>query len=628
MYLRCNRRFKDGKEHCYWNIVEAKRCADGRVVQRQVLYLGEINDSQREAWCRVIEVFDEDTQRRTQLALFPAHREVPEHARGYGVKVRLEAMQLHRPRQWGACWLACQLYEQLELDRFWEARLPDSREGTCWRHILETLVCYRLIDPGSEWRLHRLWFEQSAMGDLLGADYSLVEKNALYRCLDKVLLHKSALFNHLTQRWQDLFGARFDVLLYDLTSTYFESAPPDDESDKRRYGHSRDKRADCVQVVIALIVTPEGFPLAYEVLPGNTADKTTLRMFLQKIETQYGKAERVWVMDRGIPTEDVLEDMRAADPPVYYLVGTPKGRLTKLERDLLPLPWQAVRPGVQVKLLPQEGELYVFAESRDRIHKERAMRRRQLKALVKRLQQLQQMKFTDTRQLLLKLGEAKGRYRAAWRLIDAVLPTAEASGALPEPAAPDTRLQPEASGATRDSAASGAPTEPAVAQRIFSFRLNRKKLRQVRRREGRYLLRTNLCGRDPDELWRFYIQLTEVEAAFKNLKNDLQLRPIYHQLERRIEAHIFIAFMAYCLHVTLRARLKPLAAGLTSRAVLDKFAGIQMLDVHFPTTDGRTLILSRYTEPNPDQRLLVERLNLTLPPQPPPRITAAGQLVR
>ena len=365
MYLRCNRRFKDGKEHCYWNIVEAKRCADGRVVQRQVLYLGEINDSQREAWCRVIETFDEDTQRRTQLALFPAHREVPEHAKGYGVQVRLDAMQLLRPRQWGACWLACQLYEQLELDRFWEVRLPDSREGTCWRHILETLVCYRLIDPGSEWRLHRLWFESSAMGDLLGADYSLVEKNALYRCLDKLLSHKSALFNHLTQRWQDLFGARFDILLYDLTSTYFESAPPDDEHDKRRYGYSRDKRGDCVQVVIALIVTPEGFPIAYEVLPGNTADKTTLKMFLQKIETQYGKAQRVWVMDRGIPTEEVLEEMRAADPPVYYLVGTPKGRLTKLERDLLPLPWQAVRPGVQVKLLPQEGELYVFAESRD-----------------------------------------------------------------------------------------------------------------------------------------------------------------------------------------------------------------------------------------------------------------------
>jgi transposase len=604
MYLRCNRRFKDGKEHCYWNIVEAKRCADGRVVQCQVLYLGEINDSQREAWCRVIEVFDAGGRWRTQLALFPAEREVPEYAKAYGVQVRLEAMELHRPRQWGACWLACQLYEQLGLDHFWQARLPDSREGTCWRHILETLVCYRLIYPGSEWRLHRLWFEQSAMGDLLGADYSLVEKNALYRCLDKVLPHKRALFGHLTQRWQDLFGVRFDILLYDLTSTYFESPPPEDEKDKRRYGYSRDKRPDCVQVVIALVVTPEGFPLAYEVLAGNTADKATLKLFLQTIEAHYGRAERVWVMDRGIPTEEVLAEMRAADPPVYYLVGTPRGRLTKLERDLLPLPWATVRPGINVKLLPQDGELYVLAESRDRLHKERAMRWRRLKGLVKRLKQLQQMKLNDTRQLLLKLGEAKGRYRAAWRLIEIVLPHAEASSASPESTAPDTQAQP-----------------------LFSFRLNRKKLREVRQREGRYLLRTNLCGHNPAELWQFYLQLTEVEAAFKNLKDDLQLRPIYHQLEHRIEAHIFVAFMAYCLHITLRARLKPLAPGLTSRAVLDKLAGIQMLDVHFPTTDGCILILSRYTEPNSDQRLLLERLNLTLPPQPPPRITAAGQLV-
>ncbi|MEK7717544.1 MAG: IS1634 family transposase, partial [Pseudomonadota bacterium] len=503
MYLKCNRRFKDGKEHRYWNIVESKRCAGGKVVQRQVLYLGEINDSQREAWCRVTQAFDEQSQQRTQLALFPAEAEVPEHARGYGVKVRLEAMELHRPRQWGACWLACHLYEQLELDQFWKARLPDSREGTCWRHILQTLICYRLIDPGSEWRLHRLWFDRSAMGDLLGADYSLVEKNALYRSLDKVLEHKTALFSHLTERWQDLFRAKFDVLLYDLTSTYFESDPPDDENDKRRYGYSRDKRSDCVQVVIALVVTPEGFPLAYEVLAGNTSDKTTLREFLNKIETQYGKAERIWVMDRGIPTEEVLSEMRHSDPPVYYLVGTPKGRLTQLEQKLLGLPWQAVRPGVAVKLLPQEQELYVLAVSRDRINKERAMRRRQLCALVKRLKQLQQMKLSSTQKLLLKLGQAKGQYPAAWRLIDIV---------MPEP--------------------------PATS---FSFRLNRKKLRQVRRREGRYLLRTNLCGKQPAELWQFYIQLVEIEAAFKNLKDDLQLRPIYHQLQQRIEAHIFVA---------------------------------------------------------------------------------------
>jgi transposase len=591
MYLRRNRRLKDGKEHFYWNVVESKRCAGGKVVQRQVLYLGEINDSQREAWCRVIEAFDEGSQRGTQLALFSAERAVPDHARRYAVQVRLDAMQLHRPRQWGACWLACQLYEQLELDQFWAMRLPNSREGTCWRHILQTLVCYRLIDPGSEWRLHHQWFERSAMGDLLGEDYSLVEKNALYRCLDKVLEHKSAFFGHLRQRWQDLFGAKFEVLLYDLTSTYFESEPPADEEDKRRFGHSRDKRRDCVQVIIALIVTPEGFPLAYEVLPGNTSDKTTLRGFLQKIESQYGKAERIWVMDRGIPTEDVLREMRQADPAISYLVGTPKGRLSKLENALLAVPWQTAREGVDVKLLPQDNEFYVLAQSRKRIYKERAMRKRQLKALVKRLKKLQEMKFTSASALLLKLGEAKGRYRAAWRLLDVVMPDAKAKENL-----------------------------------TVSFSLNRRKLREVRRREGRYLLRTNLCDREPAHLWQFYIQLVEVEAAFKNLKDDLGLRPIYHRLEDRIEAHIFIAFMAYCLQVTLRARLKPLAGGLTPRAVLDNMAAVQMLDVHFPTTDGRTLILSRYTELTADQKILVQQLNLTLPSQPPPRITATGNI--
>src|ERR671924_348141 len=520
MYLRCNSRLKDGKQQRYWNIVESKRCAGGKVVQRQVLYLGEINDSQREAWCRVIEAFDEQTHQRTQLALFPAPEEVPEYARDYGVQVRLDRMELHRPRQWGACWLACHLYEQLQLDQFWADHLLDSREGTCWRHILQTLICYRLIDPGSEWRLHRLWFEKSAMGDLLGEDYSLVEKNALYRCLDKVLEHKRALFGHLRDRWRDLFQAKFDVLLYDLTSTYFESDPPNSPKDKRRYGYSRDKRSDCVQVVIALIVTPEGFPLAYEVLAGNTSDKTTLREFLHKIETQYGKAQRIWVMDRGIPTEEVLAEMR----------------------------------------------------------------QRQVRALVKRLKELQQMKFSNSQKLLLKLGAAKGQYPAAWRLMDIEMP--------------------ESFGST------------------FSFRLNRQKLREVRRCEGCYLLRSNICGREPIELWQFYIQLVEIEAAFKNLKDDLLLRPIHHQLQHRIEAHIFIAFIAYCLHVTLRARLRRVAGGLTPRAVLDKFAAIQMLDVQFPTTDGRTLILSRYTEPTTDHKLLLEQLNLTLPPQPPPRISA------
>ena len=374
----------------------------------------------------------------------------------------------------------------------------------------------------------------------------------------------------LFRSWKDLFGARFEVLLYDLTSTYFESDPPFGEEDKRKYGYSRDKRSDCVQVVVALVVTPEGFPLAYEVLAGNTSDKTTLRDFLKRIEKQYGKAERIWVMDRGIPTEEVLSEMRQSDPPIHYLVGTPKGRLSQLEADLLNLPWQKVRSGVEVKLLPQEQELYVLAQSHDRVNKERSMRRRQFKALWKRLEQLQNQKLTRD-ELLLKLGAAKEKSPSAWRLVEIE---------LPGESRPKERVQ-------------------------WKHELRKDKLREIRRREGRYLLRTNLCGRDPAQLLQFYIQLVEVEAAFKTLKDDLALRPIFHQLEARIEAHIFVAFLAYCLQITLRARLRHLAPGLTPRSVLEKFASIQMIDVHLPTTDQRTLILPRYTQPDNDCKLLL-----------------------
>jgi transposase len=471
----------------------------------------------------------------------------------------------------------------LGLDQFWAARLPPSRKGTRWDWVLQILVAYRLLDPGSEWRLYRHWFEHSAMADLLGADLALADIHKLYECHERLLAHKRDLFTHLTGRWQDLFNARFEVLLYDLTSTYFESDPPFPGGDKRRYGYSRDKRPDCVQVVIALIVTPEGFPLAYEVLAGNTSDKTTLADFLKKIEEQYGKAERIWVMDRGIPTEEVLEQMRTATPPVQYLVGTPRGRLSQYEQKLAGLDWQVVREGVSVKLLTEGQELYVLAESKDRVRKERAMRRRQLKGLWARLKKLQGMEL-ERDELLQKLGAALHEYPAGARLVTTAV-------------APET----------------GA----------LSFTLRQDKLRQIRHREGRYLLRSNItAGRTPAELWQFYIQLTEVEAAFKSLKDELSLRPIYHQLEHRIEAHIFISFLAYCLQVTLRRRLRDLAPGLTPRSVLEKLATLQMLDVHLPTTDERTVILSRYTQPEADVQLLLQRLKLDLPPQPPPKISA------
>ena len=324
MFLRAKTRIKDGKEHCYWSVVENRRVSGGKTIQRQVLYLGELGGGQHAQWNRALEAFDEGAGRMTQIALFPEDRA---GARGAheAVQVRLKDFELHRPRQWGACWLALELWEQLQLDVFWQKRLPPSQKGTSWLNVLKTLSCYRLIDPGSEWRLHRQWWDASAIGDLLGEDARLAESHKLYRCLDKLVEHKEALFTHLTERWKTLFNPRFDVLLYDLTSTYFECDPP--AEGKRKHGYSRDKRPDCVQVVIALIVTPEGLPLAYEVLAGNTSDKTTLGDFLAKIEKQYGKADRIWVMDRGIPTEETLAKMRASLPPVSYLVGTPKGRL-------------------------------------------------------------------------------------------------------------------------------------------------------------------------------------------------------------------------------------------------------------------------------------------------------------
>ncbi len=587
MFLRCKIRRKDGKAHRSWSLVENRRVRGGRVVQRQVLYLGEINDSQRAAWRRTVEVFAEGQAQPRQMALFPEDG-APLLADDEVVRVRLGDLQLRRPRQWGDCWLACQLWDQLGLDAFWSERLPPSRQGTRWLNVLKALVIYRLLDPGSEWRLHRQWYEQSAAGDLLGEDLGLVQIDKLYRCLDKLLAHKADFFSALKARWQTLFGIGFDVLLYDLTSTYFESPPPGPEGGKRQFGYSRDKRPDCVQVVIALIVTPEGFPLAYEVMAGNTADTTTLAGFLARIEALYGKAKRTWVMDRGIPTEETLERMRAAEIPIHYLVGTPKGRLSRLEQAFLELPWEQVRGSVQVKLLEQDGEVYVLAKSAERVSKERAMRRRRLKKLWRRLAELGQQKLSRD-QLLLKLGAAKKEAGRAYGLVDIQLPS----------------------------------SDQAVSPETFTYRLRKEKLRQTRRREGRYLLRSNLSDHDPARLWRLYIQLTEIEQAFKELKGDLAIRPIYHQLDHRIEAHIFVAFIAYCLQVTLKQRLRALAPGLTPRAVFEKFKTMQMVDVHLPTTDGRHIVLPRHTQPENDQKILLQQLKLTLPPQPSPRLTAA-----
>jgi transposase len=582
VHLKVHRRKKDGKEHRYFSIVESRRVSRQRVVHRTVVYLGEINDSQQAAWRKTLEVFDEDKRDFATMSLFPDDREIPVHD-VEALQVKLGAMQLERPRAFGGCWLACELWRQLRLDEFWQARLPEGREDVPWEKVLRLLVVNRLLEPGSEFRVHRQWFDQTAMAELLSTDFAVAEKDRLYRCLDRLLEHKAALFQHLRQRWQDLFATHFDVLFYDLTSTYFEGEA--EEIEKAKRGYSRDHRPDCLQVIIALVITPEGFPLAYEVMNGNTSDRTTLRGFLDHIEKTYGQARRVWVMDRGIPTEALLAEMRDPSRQVFYLVGTPKGRVTQHEKKWLDLPWQQVRESVQVKLYEHAGELYVLAKSEGRQAKEKAIRRKRLARLLRKLRGMRHS-LPKRDQLLLRIGAAKKEAGRAFGFVTIRVPKADEE----------------------------------VTRQTFTFATNKNKLRQAQQRDGHYLLRSNLTGEDPAVLWERYVQLTQIEAAFKTMKSELGLRPIYHQLGHRVEAHILVAFLAYCLLVTLKNRLQALAPGLTPRAVLESLAPMQMLDVIFPTTDGRRLVMPRYTQPTPEQKLLLHQLQLTLPDQPPPRI--------
>ena len=586
MFLRAKVRKKDGKQHRYFSVVESRRVGQNHTVQRTVLYLGEINDSQEAIWRKTLQVFDETHQQYTTLSLFPEDREIPA-ASSDSIQVKLSEMQLRRPRAFGNCWLGCELWRQLRLEEFWEEKLAEKveRETVSWAKVLQLLVVNRLIDPGSEFRVHRQWFDQSAMAELLQTDFAVAEKDRLYRCLDRLLEHKAALFQHLRERWQDLFQAQFDVLLYDLTSTYIEG--DGEEIPKAKYGYSRDQRFDCKQVVIALVITPDGFPLAYEVMEGNTSDRTTLRGFLEKIESSYGKARRVWIMDRGIPTEEMLQEMRSSDREIFYLVGTPRSKVRQYEKKWLDLPWQKVRESVEVKVFAEAGELYVLAKSEGRRAKERAMRRKKLARLLRKLRAMQRS-GPRRDQLLLRIGAARKEAGSAFRFLHLQLPC-------------------EGEAVTRQS---------------FQFRVDRPKLTAAELQDGHYLLRSNLVGEDPTVLWERYIQLAQIEAAFKAMKSELGIRPLYHQLGHRVEAHILVAFLAYCLLVTLKNRLQVLAPGLTPKAVLEKLATIQMLDVWLPTTDGRWLVMPRFTQPEADQAILLHKLKLELPQQPPPRIKA------
>jgi transposase len=585
MFLRSTERKKDGKIHRYFSVVENRRVAGSRVVQRTVLYLGEINDQQQAAWRHTLKVFDEDEQDYRTMSLFPDDREVPADVLD-SIQVKLSGLELRRPRSFGACWLGCELWRQLGLDEFWQQRLPEGREAVSWEKVLQLEVVNCLLDPGSEYRLHRQWFVDSAMDELLETDFAVAAKDRLYRCLDRVLPHKQELFVWLKQKWADLFQSDFEVLLYDLTSTYFEGEM--EQNPKAKRGYSRDKRPDCLQLVIALVVTTDGLPLAYEVMKGNTSDRATLPGFLKKIEDTYGKARRVWVMDRGVPTEAILKDMRDPQRQTFYLVGTPKSRINQHEKKWLDLPWQKVRDSVEVKLYEHEGELYVLAKSGGRQAKENAMRRKRLVRLLRKLRAMRKS-LPKRDQLLLRVGAAKKEAGRAFGFVKIQMP----------------------------------PADQAVTRETFSFEVDKAKLKAAEQRDGHYLLRSNLTGEDPSVLWTRYVQLTQIESVFRSLKSELSIRPIGHQLEHRADAHILVAFLAYSLQVTLKHRLMMHAPGLTPTAVFEKLATIQMVEVWIPLVDGRRLVMPRHTQPEPDVQALLNQIRITLPPQPPPRIKAS-----
>jgi len=580
MFLRCHKRKKNGKLHQYYSVVENRRIANGRVSQKTVLYLGEITNDQEKAWRKTLQVFDVDQNKPVYKYLFATEEEsICEDIDA--IPVRLSHLKLSHPRAFGDCWLGCQIWDELKLDSFWKKRIDGYKTTIAFSKVLKLLVINRLIKPGSEFYVHQHWFDQTAMDVLLDCDFTVAQKNRLYECLDKILPYKDELCQYLKERWETLFDISYDVLLYDLTSTYFEGLC--EQNPKARFGHSKDRRSDCRQVLIALVVTADGFPLNYEVLAGNTSEKTTLADLLTKIESRYGKSRRVWLMDRGIPKEETLSLMR--NTGVNYLVGTPRKLLDSFEQSLLRTQWQRARGDVYVKSIKDQGETYVLAKSKARLQKERAIRHRKLRTYLRGLDKLRK-NYRDRDRFLKRLGVLLHEAGSCAKCVDIQLP----------------------------------PEGKKVSPKNFKYRFNRQAYRQMIHRDGKYFLRTNQTGKDPVELWEQYMLQTRVEQSFKELKSDLSIRPIHHHLESRVDAHIFIAFMSYCLQITLRQKLKHSAPGLTSQSALEIFSKIQLLDVYIPTQDNRTLHLQRYTEPEQDHKILLEKLNLTLPAQARPKI--------
>jgi transposase len=577
MFLRRHGRSKDGKDHTYWSLVETVRTPDGPR-QRTLCYLGELNDSAQAHWLKTIEVFNEQGASQ-QLRLFPSDV-APPLDDGRVARVRIDKVRLERARRFGDGFLGLELWKRLALDRFWEALLdgPEKIADVPWSRVAALLAINRLCAPGSELAIEERWYPSTALDDLLGIAEGQINDTRLYRCLDRLLPHKTKLERHLTARYGELFQAEFDVLLYDLTSSYVEGAAEKDPMMRR--GYSRDHRPDCKQVVIALIVNSEGFPLSYETFDGNRADVTTVEAVLRMVERKYGKARRVWVFDRGVVSEENLEALRRRGG--QYLVGTPRAKLKLFEKELLEGGWEQVRPEVEVKLVPtpQGDETYILCRSTARRAKEQAIHSRFSLRLEKALTALQkrvtQGQLKDRNKIERRLGKMQARHPQVADLYE--VKVVEKEGAL----------------ALEWQAMAGRQT-------------------WQRAREGAYLLRTNLPAQQPENLWKEYIQLTEAEAVFRALKSELSIRPIFHQLERRAKAHILVAFLGYALWVTLKHLLLRKGSTLSPGKALALLGTLVSADIVLPTTDGREIRLRRVTTPSAEQKQLLAQLGISVP---------------
>ena len=575
MFLRANHREKDGKRHTYWSLVETVRTPDGPR-QRTVCHLGELNDSAQARWLKTIEVFNEAGERH-QLKLFPSDVAPPPDDAEVA-QVLIQRVRLERTRQLGPSLLGLALWRQLRLDEFFETRVDAVPADVPWSRVAAILAINRLCAPGSELAIEERWYPTTALDDLLHLPDGTINDSRLYRTLDHLLPHKTALERHLTARYGELFAAEFDVLLYDLTSSYVEGAALKDPMLQR--GYSRDHRGDCKQVVLALIVNVDGFPLSYETFDGDRTDVTTLETIMRMVERKYGQARRVWVFDRGIVSDANLTAIRRRGG--QYLVGTRRTQLRAVEQALLDGPWTRVRDEVEAQVIPIPGgtETYVLCRSTSRREKERAIRRRFSTRLEDALQRLATRVATgrvkDRAVIERALGRLQERYASVADLYEMAL--RDEDGRL--------RLH---------------------WQLIEARRLWRDA------REGAYLLRTNLEGQNAEDLWTKYIQLTEAEAAFRALKSELAIRPVFHQLERRVKAHVLIAFLGYALWVTLKHQLRRCGSGLSPSQALAQLATLQSADIVLPTTDGREIRLRRVAQPTPEQQRLLDQLNITVP---------------